>query len=64
MDKFFFIAALVSMAAVVGSLLLGLVAMSKDTKKAHKASNKMMQMRVLFQGLAILFLLLAYLSKS
>ncbi|MCE9508262.1 MAG: twin transmembrane helix small protein [Alphaproteobacteria bacterium] len=63
MDKFFFIAALICMAGVVASLFLGLWAMTKDTKKDHKTSNIMMRFRVLFQGLTILFLLLAYFSK-
>jgi len=37
--------------------------MTKDTKKDHKTSNIMMRFRVLFQGLTILFLVLAYFSK-
>ncbi len=63
MSTFFFIAALVCMLCVVGSFLWGIVAMTKGGEKDHLTSNKMMRMRVLFQGLAILFLFLAYAAK-
>lgn len=64
MDKVFFIAALVSMAGVVFSLFRGMFVMGGTTRKEHKTSNKMMQMRVLFQGLALMFLALAYFTKN
>lgn len=64
MDKIFLIAALFSMGGVVVSLFRGMFAMGGTSKKEHKTSNKMMQMRVLFQGLAILFLFLAYFAKA
>lgn len=64
MDKLFFIAALVSMAGVLASLLLGLFAMAKGGEKDHKTSNKMMRARVIMQALAIFFLLLAFLAKK
>lgn len=63
MDKIFFIAALASMVGVVLSLIRGVAALSRGTEKDHKISQQMMQMRVIFQGLAIVFLFLAYLSK-
>jgi len=63
MDKVFFAAAMLMMAGVIGSLLWGLAAMARGAEKDRKTSNKMMRMRVLFQGLAILFLFLAYLGK-
>jgi hypothetical protein len=47
----------------VASLFGGLLAMSKGTEKDHKTSNKMMQARVILQGLAILFLFLAYAAR-
>ncbi len=59
----FFIAALVSMGVVVVSMVLGMTAMVKGQAKDHKTSNKMMRMRVLFQGIAIICLVLAYLTK-
>jgi hypothetical protein len=63
MSNFFFAAALVCMLFVVASLLRGLLAMAKGTAKEHKTSNKMMRLRVIFQGLTIFFLVLAYFSK-
>jgi len=63
MDKVFFIAALVSMGGVIVSLFLGLSAMGGKTRKENETSNKMMRMRVIFQGAALLFLFLAYLAK-
>lgn len=63
MDKFFFIAALICMAGVLASLFRGLLAMTKDTKKEHKTSNMMMRLRVLFQALTVVFLILAYFAK-
>ncbi|MBI3441293.1 MAG: HIG1 domain-containing protein [Proteobacteria bacterium] len=63
MDKTFFLLALVFMGGVVLSLVLGVTAMSRGTPKSHKVSQKMMRMRVLCQGLAVMFLLLAYLTK-
>ncbi len=64
MDHVFLIAALVCVACVVFSLFGGLIAMAKGTKKDNENSNKMMRLRVLFQGLAIVFLFMAYLAKS
>lgn len=59
----FLLAALACIAGVVGSLALGLFAMTKGEQKDRIRSNKMMRMRVLFQGLALFFLLLSYLAK-
>jgi len=59
-----FFIALGCMAVVVFSLLMGIVSMTKDTDKSHRKSNKFMQMRVLFQGLALVFLFLAYLARG
>lgn len=63
MAQALFIAALVSMAGVVISLVLGFRAMAKGSQKDHKTSQRMMRMRIFFQALAILFLFLAYISK-
>lgn len=51
------------MVAVVISFLGGIIAMTKGQKKDHQNSNKMMNFRVFFQGLAILFLLLSFVAK-
>lgn len=64
MDTIFFIIALICMAGVVVSLVAGLATMTKGGEKAPRLSNKMMRLRVLFQGLALLFLFLAYLAKN
>ena len=63
MANFFFAGAMLSIFAVVVSLFWGLFAMAKGSKKDHRTSNKMMRARVLFQGIAIFFLFLAYLAK-
>lgn len=63
MSMFFFIAALISMAAVVGILLTGLYAMSKGGDFNEKYGNKLMRARIYVQGLALLMLALAYLTK-
>jgi hypothetical protein len=63
-DKVFFIAAIIAMAGVLASLLLGLFAMAKGGEKDHKTSNKMMRARVMLQGLTIFLLLLAFLAKK
>jgi hypothetical protein len=60
---FFTIAALICVVCVVVSLFWGLFAMTQGDPKDRKTSNKMMRMRVLFQGLAVLFLFLAFLAK-
>lgn len=59
MTNVFFIAALFFMLCVLISLIGGLMAMGKDGKK----SQLMMRRRVMFQGLALLCLLLAFLTK-
>jgi len=63
MNLFFVILAGLCMLGVVGSFLWGMVAMTKGGERNHKTSNKMMQMRIIFQALAILFLFLAYAAK-
>ena len=63
MDKVFLIIALIAMLGVVPSLFGGLMAMVRGGKKDHQTSQKMMQLRVLCQGIALLFLFLAYLAK-
>lgn len=63
MDQTLFIAALVSMAGVVISMVLGFRAMAKGSQQDHKTSQRMMRMRVFFQAMAVLFLFLAYVTK-
>ena len=63
MSNVFFILAMLSMLPVVAVFMFGMVAMTKGGKEQNLRSNKMMQLRVLFQGGAILFLFLAYITK-
>lgn len=63
MDKVFLVIALIAMLGVVVSLLSGLFAMAKGTSKDHQTSQRMMQLRVICQGVALAFLFLAYLAK-
>ncbi len=59
----FFILALVCMVGVLGVFLVGMVAMTRGRPGDHKTSNKIMHLRVMLQGGAILFLFLAYAAK-
>ncbi|NIY75616.1 twin transmembrane helix small protein [Thalassospira sp. HF15] len=54
MAAFLQIGVLLAMAAVAGVLIMGIVSMARG-KDARK-QNKLMQMRVLLQGLALLLL--------
>lgn len=59
----FMIAAAVAALGVVGSFLWGVVVMTRGRKTDTKTSNRMMQLRVICQGLALLFLFLAYAAR-
>ena len=59
----FFILALACMVGVLGVFLIGMVSMTRGRPEDRKTSNKMMYLRVLLQGGAILFLFLAYAAK-
>lgn len=63
MSTVFFFIAMGCVLAVLGSFLWGIVAMTKGQQKDHRTSNRMMRLRVLFQGLAIFFLFLAFATK-
>lgn len=58
-----FFIALACMIVVVAALIMGVAGMTSTDGDAAQKSNKLMQMRVLFQGLALLFLFLAYVAK-
>lgn len=54
-----------AMIATAGSLVLGLFNMFKEGKEAGERSNKMMRLRIIFQGLAIfIFSLLLFLKAK
>lgn len=63
MATIFFFIAIACMIGVMASLLLGVVSMTKGGTKDHAVSNKMMRLRVILQGLALLFLLLSAAAK-
>lgn len=62
MSNVFFLLTLVSAVAVVLSLFGGLIVMGRGGELSRKYSNKLMQARVISQGAAILFFILAILS--
>lgn len=55
---------LVAMLAVVASLVLGLFAMTRGGENDRKHSNKLMQVRVTLQGVALLLFVLAVMSQG
>lgn len=64
MSNFFFVLLLIAMLAVVVSLVLGLVVMTKGGELKRKYGNKLMQARVMLQGLAIILFLLAVMTQK
>lgn len=65
MSTLFTIVLFMAMAATVGALLWGLLAMARGGEFNARWSNKMMRYRVLFQAIAIaVFALLLALSKG
>ncbi len=59
----FVIAAAVAALGVVGSFFWGMVVMTRGREADTKTSNRMMQFRVICQGLVFLFLFLAYAAQ-
>lgn len=64
MNKFSLVLAILAMIAVVGALGIGLFSMVKGGEFNEKYGNKMMQLRVVAQGLALALLALAYYSSQ
>lgn len=63
LSTLFVCAAGLALLGVVVSLVGGVGAMTRGQKKDQAASNKMMQMRVICQGLVLFFLFMAYVAK-
>ena len=63
MFEVFCIIAAIAMLGVVIALFGGLFAMARGKEKDHQTSQKMMQMRVICQAIAITSLFLAFLAK-
>ncbi len=64
MSSVFFILAGIAMLAVLGALGLGLFSMMKGGEFNKKYGNRLMQLRVALQGLALLMLALAYFTAQ
>jgi len=64
MNGFFIFTAILAGLATLGALGLGLFAMIKGGKFNKKYGNKLMQARVMLQGLALVLLALAYYSSQ
>lgn len=64
MSGFFFVAMIIAMLLALGSLLVGLVSMVKGGEFDRKYSNKLMQVRVYMQGIALVLFALAALSAG
>lgn len=58
----FFVIMLIAMLAVLGALVLGLISMVKGGEFNKKYGNKLMQARVVLQGVALAMFALAYLT--
>lgn len=64
MSNFFVIMMIVAMLATVGSLAMGLFAMVKGGEFNKKHGNRLMQLRVTLQGVALLFFALAFMTSK
>jgi len=58
MDTFIIILLLVAVVLVVGALVGGLIAMARGGKLGPQKSNMFMRYRILFQGIAILLVVI------
>lgn len=64
MSSIFFILTLITMVAVVGVLITGIVLMNKGGEANKKYGNRLMQARVILQGVAIGFFILAMMTNG
>lgn len=64
MGGFFFIAMIVAMFLTLAILIVGMVGMTKGGDFNAKYGNKLMQARVVMQGIAIAFFALAVLTSN
>ena len=63
MNQFLFILLIISIIVVVASLIAGIVGMGRGGDFNAKYGNKLMRIRVMAQGAALLLLALLMLSK-
>ncbi len=64
MNHIFVTLMIISMVAVVGSLVLGLYSMTRGGAFNEKYGNRLMQLRVTLQGLALVFFFLAWMTSG
>ena len=64
MTNIFMILTGVSMLAVLASLAAGVIVMARGGEVNKKYANKLMQARVILQGVALLFFALTILSRA
>lgn len=64
MNSFALIAMVLAMIAVLGVMALGIFSMIKGGEFNKKHGNKLMQLRVMLQGLALAMLALAYFTSQ
>ena len=64
MSLFFLITSLLAALAVLAVLVIGVVSMIKDGEFNKKYGNKLMQARVILQGVALGLLALAYFASQ
>ena len=64
MNMFFIITAILAGIATLGALVIGLFSMIKGGEFNKKYGNKLMQYRVMLQGVALVMLALAYYSSQ
>jgi hypothetical protein len=64
MSGFFFIAMVIAMLLAFGSLVVGIVSMAKGGEFNKKYGNKLMQVRVYMQGIALVLFAIAMLSSG
>lgn len=64
MSNIFTVLMIIAMAAVLASLVVGIGAMAKGGEFNKKYGNKLMRLRVILQGVALLLFALAVMSKQ
>jgi hypothetical protein len=64
MNLFFIIMMVLAMLATVTVLVIGIVGMAKGGEFNQKYGNKLMNLRVLLQAVALLFLALAIITQQ
>lgn len=64
MSNVFFIIALIAGVLALGSVGFGLFASARDDEGGPRRSNKLMQSRIFFQAVAIVALVLAFLTRG